>query len=558
MTDEAIHRIRERYGENQPISGEYDEELSARCSNGVFVGARVGSVCAFRGIPFAKPPVGELRWRAPAPAEDGDGVYEAYYNAKSPIQTEWQTEQASFYPQGEDCLYLNLWKNLSDDTDKRPVMVFFHGGSYGWGGTADPLYEGEAFVSKQPDIILITVGYRVGLMGFVDLSYFEGGEDYPDAPNLGILDQIEALRWIRRNISAFGGDPDNVTVFGESAGGGSVSLLPVIPAAKGLFRRVIAESGSVALTFSKEECHEFSRRLMRESKAKSVAELTALSEEELQKLNEKLNQYNNFPQRDGRLIPLNPYLPYKTGQTTDVDLLIGTNSEEMNYWIGEIGGVVPFRFSIPVKFENDMKTLPESDRERVKSFMNGMRGHSMWKMARFYDEMMFRLPAVEQAQSHSDNGGRTYMYYWTVPSTLPLRKACHAVELSYVFGNLQETIYTGEVADETLSDTVIQLWSSFARTGVPEADGLSWEQYDSENRATMVISREPHIEYDVLSDRRRLLMPLLSHMINPSYATLDYNVPFVRKTVAGAIALALGAAGLTLLAIYAYKKSKKK
>ena len=256
--------------------------------------------------------------------------------------------------------------------------------------------------------------------------------------------------------------------------------------------------------------------------------------------------------------PLNPYLPYKTGQTTDVDLLIGTNSEEMNYWIGEIGGVVPFRFSIPVKFENDMKTLPESDRERVKSFMNGMRGHSMWKMARFYDEMMFRLPAVEQAQSHSDNGGRTYMYYWTVPSTLPLRKACHAVELSYVFGNLQETIYTGEVADETLSDTVIQLWSSFARTGVPEADGLSWEQYDSENRATMVISREPHIEYDVLSDRRRLLMPLLSHMINPSYATLDYNVPFVRKTVAGAIALALGAAGLTLLAIYAYKKSKKK
>ena len=170
MTDEAIHRIRERYGENQPISGEYDEELSARCSNGVFVGARVGSVCAFRGIPFAKPPVGELRWRAPAPAEDGDGVYEAYYNAKSPIQTEWQTEQASFFPQGEDCLYLNLWINLSDETDKRPVMVFFHGGSYGWGGTADPLYEGESFVSKQPDIILITVGYRVGLMGFVDLS----------------------------------------------------------------------------------------------------------------------------------------------------------------------------------------------------------------------------------------------------------------------------------------------------------------------------------------------------------------------------------------------------
>ena len=559
MIEDQIAKIRRSYGQNLIITGEFDPLLSAKCRNGTFVGTKKGDICEFRGIPYAKPPVRELRWKAPEAVEDNDTVWQAVYNGKSPIQTEWRTELASYYMQGEDCLYLNVWKNLEDDTKNKPVMVFFHGGSYGWGGTADPMYDGTNFATKQTDVILVTVGYRVGLMGFVDLSYFEGGADYPDAPNLGILDQIEALRWIKNNIPAFGGDPGNVTVFGESAGGGSVSLLPIIPRAKGLFKRVIAESGSVALTFSKQECREFSKRLMRESKARSVKELTELSEYELKILNENLNEYNNFPQRDGRLIPLDPYLPYGKGMTSFVDMMIGTNSEEMNYWIGEIGGVVPFRFSIPVKFENDMKKLPSKDKKRVNHFINKMTGHSMWRMARFYDEMMFRLPAVEQATLHNKNGGKAYMYYWTVPSKLPLRKACHAVELAYVFGNINETIYIGEVADEALSDTVTAMWTNFARTGDPSTDDLVWEEYTEQSRATMVFSEQPHIKYDVLSGRRKLLSPLLRHMINPSYATLDYNVPFVRKAIIRTSVLVAGIAGIALLAVNKHnKKSKKK
>ena len=556
MMNDTIQRVRESYGQNQIINDGYESELSAECENGVFVGARAGEVCVFRGIPYAKPPVGALRWKAPEPVDSGNTAREAYYNGKTPIQTQWMTEQASYYPQGEDCLYLNVWKNLSDKAFDKPVMVFFHGGSYGWGGTADPMYDGKNFVSKQPDIILVTVGYRVGLTGFVDLSYFEGGEDYPDAPNLGLLDQIEALRWIKKNIKAFGGNPDNVTIFGESAGGGSVSLLPIIPQAKGLFRRVIAESGSVALSFSKGECYEFSRRLMEESGTQSMEELIKLSESELMKLNEKLNEYNNFPQRDGRIIPYDPYIPYEKGETADVDILIGTNSEEMNYWIGEIGGVIPFRFSIPVKFENDMRRLTSEDKKRVKRFLDGMKGHSMWRIARFYDEMMFRLPAVEQAVLHHRNGGKAYMYFWTVPSSLPKRKACHAVELSYVFGNLEETIYTGEAADEKLSDTVIQMWTNFARTGDPSVEDLRWEEYTEQKRATMVISKQPNIKYDVLSGRRILLAPLLRHMINPSYATLDYNVPFVRKAIAKSAALIAGVSAAAYMTVKLIKGKK--
>ena len=546
--DNAKPDIRERlaamYGENREITGDFDPELSAKCKNGTFVGKLSGDIMEFRGIPFSKPPVGDRRWKRPEPVEDSDGVFEAYYNGKSPIQTEWPSEQASYYLQGEDCLYLNIWLNKGCTDAQKPVIVFLHGGSYGWGGTADPMYDGAAFVTAEPDIIMVTVGYRVGLMGFVDLSYLKGGSDYPDAPNLGILDQIEALRWVRSNIAAFGGDPDNVTVMGESAGGGSVSLLPIIDEAKGLFRRVIGESGSVALTYSKQECRDFTVKLSKASGTRKVSDLLKLSEAELKRIGESIDAYNNFPQRDGRLIPIDPYEPYKNGVTADVDMLIGTNSDEINYWVGEVGGIVPFRFSMPVKFENDIRSLSIIGKRRVHKFMSRLKGHKLWRIAEFYNEMMFRLPAVRQAESHSRNGGRVFMYYWIEPSALRYRGACHAVELAYVFGNHDETIYTGERPDAGLSRRVMAMWAQFARTGDPSTDEVSWQAYNVPERMTLVISKDIRQKSDVLKKQREILSPLLKYSINPSYATLDYNVPFVRK----AVGIAVGVAAVTALA----------
>ena len=548
-------RVRATYGVNSPITGEYDKTLAIRCSNGTFVGKLNGDVIAFRGIPFAKPPVGDLRWKRPEPVEDSEGVFEAYYNGKTPIQTEWESEQASYYPQGEDCLYLNIWMNRSCESNNKTVMVFLHGGAFGWGGTADPMYDGINFVKANPDIVLVSVAYRTGIMGFVDLSYLKGSEAYSDAPNLGILDQIEGLRWVQKNIAAFGGDKKNVTIFGESAGGGTVSLLPIIDEAKGLFRRVIAQSGSLALTFSKAECKEFTRRLLIESGKRSLEELLALSEEELMKINEKVNYYNNYPQRDGVLIPEDPYQPYRDGATVDVDMMIGTNADESNYWIGELGGIIPFRFGIPVKFENDMRILDLTDRLRVKKFMSIQKGHEMWRMSEFYDEIMFRLPAIRQAEYHSVNGGNVYMYYWTQPSAIPYRGACHAVELAYVFGNTENTIYTGAVADEHLSQEVMQMWANFARCGNPSTESFKWSKYNVTHRKTAVLCKKLRMEEDVLSNQRKLLMPLVRYMINASYATIDYNVPFTRKAIGIVALLAVLGGGIAVSLFSRNKKS---
>ncbi|MBR0538319.1 MAG: carboxylesterase/lipase family protein, partial [Clostridia bacterium] len=350
-------------GENRQISGDYDEASAAVCHNGTFVGQPEGDVIAFKGVPFAEPPVGELRWKPPVPAAEGNGVYEAKYFGKSPIQSEWVSEVGSYYPQSENCLTLNVWTNVTGPREGKTVMVFFHGGSYGWGATSDPIYDGRNLVEKYPDLMLVTAEYRQGIFGFIDFSGVPGGEDYTESGNLGLLDQICALEWVRKNIAAFGGDPDNVTIFGESAGAGSVSLLPLIEGTDGLFRRIIAESGSVALTYSREECKNLTQMLLDKSGCATMDELTALSEETLAELNEDLNDYNNFPERDGVVLPEDLYAAWEADSLADIDLLIGTNRDETRYWVNEMGyytplpGMFVYEHMIPFMYENNLKRM---------------------------------------------------------------------------------------------------------------------------------------------------------------------------------------------------------
>ena len=542
-------RMRALIGENRTITGEYDPTLSVKCENGTFVGRKQEAVISFKGIPFALPPVGERRWKPPVSVSPGGGVYEAFYFGPSPIQTEWFSELASCYKKSEDCLYLNIWKNTADATPDKAVMVFIHGGSYGWGGTSDPIYDGFNFIRAHSDVILVTIAYRTGIAGFVDFSEVPGGENYQESGNLGLLDQIEALRWIRRNIRGFGGDPERVTVFGESAGGGSVSLLPLIPAAKGLFRRVIAESGSVALSYNHEDARNFTAKLLQAAHASTVEDLLKLSEAEFAKVNEAVNFYNNFPLRDGIVLPEDPYAAYRAGAGEEIDMLFGTNADESNYWIRELGGEKIFRSAIPVMFESNLKKISEEDAYLVEAFMKLQKKEYTWKMTEFYTELLFRIPAVSTAASHADHGGKTYMYYWTYPSAIGRLGACHAVELAYVFNNLDETLYTGDNIDAELAKKVQDMWVNFAKTGDPSILGYEWPEYDHAERKTMFLGSEMKVVSDPLRGQRTLMEPLLHYYFNGCYSNLDYNVTYVRATGL-TIILGLGLlAGLVLLVL---------
>ena len=482
------------YGENRKITdGNYDKSLAVKCINGTFVGRKTDNVIAYKGIPFVgEQPVGEHRWKAPIDIVPDDGIYEAYYNAKSPCQVDDEWQRASLYPRGEDCLYLNVWK-ADDGAVKKPVMVWIHGGAFEVGGTVEPREEGTNFVKENPDVILVFIEYRLGVFGFFHLSHLPDGADYPDAQNLGLMDQMMALKWIHNNIAAFGGDPDNVTIFGESAGGGSVSLLPLIEGSHNYFQRVIAQSGSVCFSRSEAEAIACTNEVMSALGCKTVADLQKIDIEQLVEAGDAID-LRVFPERDGKFLPLDAYAAYANGAAKDLDFMQGCNKDEMNYFLVCAGGPEPFMDFMNERLTTNLTRLTAEERALVESFYKDVKGEAYDPLCRLYNQIWFIAPVFRQAENQTKAGGKTYNYYFTVESSVPLMKSGHAVELSTVFNHPEQTFVTGRTFDATFSKTLRRMWVQFAKTGnpslsaseSPDGKAKEWPLYDLENKQLMI------------------------------------------------------------------------
>ncbi len=398
------------YGENKVIEGDYPDSLAVEASNGVFVGERDSNLVAFKGIPYALQPTGERRWQVAKPEPDSRLVREARYFGHTAIQSRFQSNAASLYPQGEDCLTLNVWTAASGMRGaRRPVMVWIHGGSYVSNGTANPRDWCNNFVKAHPEVVFVSINYRLGLLGFLDLSTLPDGKAYSRSGNLGILDQVEALRWVKRNIAGFGGDPNNVTIVGHSAGAGSVMILASIDEAQGLFHRAIAQSGSVALSSGREDCQSLTQRVIDATGAKTVADLQALSTEQIIALNDEVGEFFRFPERDGALLPEDPYSRFD-GFNAGIDMLIGSNSDETRYWIDAMGGEEKFGAAVQLWYRYIAMSLDADQRENTSQFLDVVPEDNPWPVAELLNDLMFRGPAIEMAQRHAAAGGKTYMY----------------------------------------------------------------------------------------------------------------------------------------------------
>lgn len=513
------------YGENKVIEGEYPDSLAVEATNGVFVGVNEDGLLAFKGIPYAVQPTGKLRWQVAKPEPDSRLVREAKYFGHSSIQSRRQSDAASLYPQGEDCLTLNVWTAADGmRTARRPVMVWIHGGSYVSGGTASPRNWGDNFVKAHPEVVLVSVNYRLGLLGFLDLSSLPDGKAFSRSGNLGILDQLEALRWVKRNIAAFGGDPDNVTVFGHSAGAGSVSILASIDEAQGLFRRIIAQSGSVAFTSSREDCQRLTKMVIDATGAKTVADLQALSQDALINLNEEVGEYYRFPERDGVVIPEDPYSRFD-GFNAGIDMLIGSNGDETNYWVDAMGGEEKFELAVNLWYRYISLSLSDEQREDASRFIDIVSEEKPWPAAELLNDLMFRGPAIEMAQRHAASGGKTYMYYWTKALSDPIYGACHGAEVSYVL-NTGRQIKNGDDHNPVLAAQVQQMWVNFATTGNPSTPAHYWPAYESVQRATMVLGDSIHVDNDPLKEQRELIAPLMKEYISPIFSDLLDKAPW--------------------------------
>ena len=509
-------QLRDQYGENRRITdGCYDKSLAVKCVNGTFVGKKTDGIVAYKGIPFVnKQPIGDLRWKAPAGFRPDDGVYEAYYNGKTCCQS--QGDPAAKYVQGEDCLYLNIWKADDASTGKKPVMVWIYGGAFETGGTADPNYEGHNFVTENPEVILVTIAYRVGVFGFFHLSHLADGKDYPDAQNLGLLDQMMALKWVHENIAAFGGDPDNVTIWGESAGGASCVLLPLIEGTHAYFKRVIAQSGSHMQTRSTEQAITCTNQVMEALGCKSVADLLKVDAGELANTSGRLfGVYQvlgmrTFPERDGKYLPVETAGAYAKGAAKDIVFLHGCNKDEFNTFVSATGEEGFIEWGRQRKKEI-LDKLTDKEKELVESYCQSKKQDSYEPYSCLVGQMLFIAPQIRVAEEQAKAGGKSYTYLYTVESSVPLMKAGHATEVSTVFCHPELTDLTGRRYDETFGRTMRKMWVQFARTGdpsltaeqSPDGKAKEWPLYEPKDKRVMVFD-ESNIHAEKEAERKIL------------------------------------------------------
>lgn len=468
------------------------------------------SVCAFLGIPYATAPVGALRWKPPIQPEISEEVFVASEYGPSCIQPIDEIELASCWKQSEDCLRLNIW--TKDIAGQAPVMVFIHGGGFIGGGSADPLYDGLQLAARN-EIVSITINYRCNVLGFLDLESIDG--DYPDSANLGLLDQLCALKWIQENISLFGGDPGNVTVFGESAGGCSVLDLMTMPIAKGLFHKVICESGNLIPSKNEALQKQIPRDFMEICGAENMGDLLQLSEDDIRvyckTLMEKYGAVSELmfcPAPDNRILPMNGFQHLKNGSAAGIPLLIGTTKDEFRYWQLYYDGFMDYLETFTREMMQVMDVQLEGN-SSIESYLNSFPDMSEpERRLQLINDLFFRINSICAAEAQSAFAD-TYMYFFTWPSTIDGFGACHAVELPFVFYNLDTpsgNSFTGENPPESLAEQVQKAWVAFAASGSPQHNGIPlWEKYNPKERKTMLIDSKWHQEKDPGREAREIL-----------------------------------------------------
>lgn len=495
------------------------KELVIKTKSGALRGREEHGIISFKGIPFAAPPVGPLRFAAPVPPLSWDGVRDATAFSPTPPQADASLRVlpgldlrplfGEGWRKGDDYLTLNVW-TPDPDTRGLPVMVFIYGGAFVAGASSTPLYHGTRFA--RDGVVFVSFNYRLGIEGFLPLK---GG-----ATNIGLRDQIATLTWVQDNIAAFGGDPNNVTIFGESAGAISVASLFAISSARGLFRRGISQSGGGQHTMSMEQATRVAAKLgdilgippTREDFASRSPEDFIAAQTQLLPGSLDLNTTQDvdptggltlfLPVRDGDLLATQPVDAIRQGASATADLLLGSNSQEMNFYYVPTG-VANLINSDERLYQSLMGRVPESEK-LIATYRSTRPDATPGELlSAIMTDWMFHIPTVRLAEAHASHTGGTYLYEFAWPSPLYDGKmgACHGLDLGFVFDTLDTPGLSGpegmvgEHPSAELARRVHQTWISFASTGKP-----GWASYDTQRRSVMRINTA----WELLTDPQAL------------------------------------------------------
>ncbi|HXM58233.1 MAG TPA: carboxylesterase family protein [Candidatus Dormibacteraeota bacterium] len=488
-------------------------ELVVQTRQGAVRGATSGGGAAFKGIPYAAPPVGAHRFQAPRAPEPWDGVRDATGYGPTAPQNQYPAPFDALLANpiipGDDYLNLNVWTPEPGGA-RLPVMVWIHGGAFVAGSGAVPWYDGSAFA--RDGIVCVTINYRLGVEGFASI---EGAP-----PNRGLLDQVAALEWVRDNIAGFGGDPDNVTIFGESAGAMSVGTLLSLPRTRGLFRRAIAQSGAGHHVISTGAADRVAAMLGARLGVPPTREgLTTVGVRDLLDAQAQLSQdallnrdaerwgevaQTGYPWQvvvDGDVLPARPIDAVAGGAGPAVDLLVGTNRDEWNFWYVPTGAVD----AIDDRLAGAMAAgygLPPRGLDVYRAARPGAVPGAV--LAAVITDWFFRIPALRLAEANVGRGQRSHVYEltWPSPAFGGRLGACHALDLPFVFdtlGSEKTDALTGPEPPRALATAMHGAWTMFARTGDP-----GWPSYEPGRRLTMRFGETSEVVDDPSGAEREL------------------------------------------------------
>ena len=492
-------------------------------------GLEQGGIDAFLGVRYAAPPLGELRFQPPEKPAAWEGVADAtgygapcmqLYSASGPTESEMTRRIQAIFPtsteakmDNEDCLFLNVWTPAADDGGKRPVMVWFHGGGYAYGSGNWPAYNGRNLAEKG-DVVVVTVNHRLNAFGYLNLAE-KFGEDFAASGNVGNLDLVRSLEWVRDNIAAFGGDPENVTIMGESGGGSKVSHLMAMPAADGLFDKAVIQSGPGVFSGKPAEAADYAAKILDAAGVETLEDLRNVRSDEIVEAVRKATPAGSAMGRgpqfgsiaDGTIIPRDPFLPAAPEQSRDTPVLIGYNKDEMTLFVA----AQPW-FGRLTEDTLDAMTgaMGEQAVAAVAAYRKRYPDYSPTHLASISMGTRFvrgtYLLADQQAKTAS---APVYVYRltWETPIGGGMLRTPHTLDIPLMFDNAKESaalVGTGEDAQK-MADMMSDAWIAFARTGTPSSALLpEWKAYTPASRNVMELDVTPGLVDDPEKDIREL------------------------------------------------------